>query len=799
MKRFLHGWSLSLTLGLLAGFGSCSKDDTVTPNVSVSESSITFEAFDKEAKTFTVESNSEWTFEVSGDKQICEVTREEGSDKLTITPNVNYDNVEHTAYIAITAGTGSNTATQKVTVTQKANADTYLNILNSDLTGDNPIVTVQNSTEAGKPSEYAIRLSTNNKLTLVFSKDQGDAEAQSVELEADTRAAIEGCDWITYEVGEESTEEGTVTVLKLVCTYNADTENSRTAFLEIVSGEGTQNKVVKKRIGVTQLADKPTLVFNPAEGLTATYDQTKELTFSVAYNTEECRYTWSTGQPDWIEVKEAKKEKNVNTYTVKIKSQWSGLTERVAKMSFSGVGADGSLVDKDYTVTQTAAPKASITAKETRVVFNNGETEKFVEVECTFSEMKVTVKQAEGSEEVKWLEASYDKDLKALKLKATGTTETTRKAIVKLACGGNGNEASVDLNVTQLGTKATLILDPASVALDSKGTEQVVSVITNQKSWEIENPTAGDGFTLTADKENNKIKVSGKPLDSGSREHTYKIKAGDVTVDLKVSQRTAYKVGDLYMKNGKPVGVVYQVDAAGQHGKAYSLTVYNLIDKYFCAAFRNEGGLFKFNDSNAPLSTTDGLANQQKIMSITGWEKIFDMTKWVVDLGKEQGVDWYIPAIEELKELAEVMSGAKYTTNESGNQVLPEVSKVNAAWDKVREIYKKNATTAQGFKEDQYVVFQWGVVKDDGSLDHFIDGRKETTMQEDGTITSPGDEMAERWFSSTVEKHQGWNRSNVIMFNYFLGNGCVSKDVYAEAGSDDPVQFAGSVHPICKF
>ena len=77
MKKFLHGWSLILTLALLTGLGSCSKDDAEAPaTVNVGQSMITFKAFDKEAKTITVDASQDLTFEVTGDNQVCEVTRE---------------------------------------------------------------------------------------------------------------------------------------------------------------------------------------------------------------------------------------------------------------------------------------------------------------------------------------------------------------------------------------------------------------------------------------------------------------------------------------------------------------------------------------------------------------------------------------------------------------------------------------------------------------------------------------------------------------------------------------------------
>lgn len=793
MKKFLHGWSLILTLALLTGLGSCSKDDAETPaTVNVGQSMITFKAFDKEAKTITVDASQDWTFEVTGDSQVCEVTREEGSNVLTITPKINYDNVAYTAQIVISAGEGSAKASQTITVTQEANADTYMIFQDSELNTDNPIVTVENDPDGGATLKE-IRLVTNNKLSVVYSKNQGNPTTQS--LEAGTRASIEDCDWITYEVSEEETEEGTMTILTLSCTYNKDTKKSRTAFLEIVCGEGTKNTVLKKRLGITQMADTPTIIINaPEEGLVATYDQSKPLTFSVASNVK-FLYNWLP-TPSWVtltETTEEGSESNVRNFSLEF-SEWTGLSDREVTLSFYAVDGGADVAAADVKVIQTAAPQASITLNTTSVVFNNGEENntKYVEAECSFSTMDITTKDLATEAEADWLTLDYDASVKAISVKVKGTTEKTRSAEVKLYCGGNGNEASAALTVTQLGTEATLLLDPENVALDSKGTAQVVSVLTNQADWSVVDATATTDFTISVDKKKKTITVSGTPLDAGTREHVYTVKAGDLEKKLTVSQRTAYKVGDPYMVNGKPVGIVYQVDEAGMHGKAFALTTYNGWDKFFC--YTGQSG-FTMNESNAPLSRTDGLANQEQIKSIPNWEESFLMTKWTVDLGQAQGVNWYVPSIEELKVMIEYMSNAKFQTNpDTGIEALPPFEEVNPEWDIIRNLYKQYTTSENGYETEQYVVFYWG------------DARKETiTDPNDWTIVyEVGDEVATYWASSTVANINTTGnplyRMHLAKFDYGNESCSIRNDVDAcTPYNDDPYYGGTSIHPICQF
>lgn len=792
MKKFLHGWSLILALALLTGLGSCSKDDAESPaTVNVGQNTIAFTAFDKEAKTITVDASQDWTFEVTGDTKVCEVTREEGSNVLTITPNINYDNVAYTAQIVISAGEGSAKASQTITVTQAANTETYMTFMDSSLNTDNPIVMVENNPEGGETLKE-IRLATNNKLSVVYSENQENPSTQS--LEAGTRAAIEGCDWITYEVSEEETAEGTITILTLSCSYNEDTKNSRTAFLEIVSGEGTKNTVLKKRLGITQMADTPTIIINaPEEGLVATYDQSKPLTFSVAGNVEFV-YTWVQSQA-WVtltETTEKGDESNVRNFSLEF-SEWTGLSDREVTLSFyAAEGVD--VAAADVKVIQTAAPQASISLNMSSVVFNNGEenSTKYVEAECSFSTMDITTKDLETEDEADWLTLDYDSSVKAISVKVKGTTEKTRSAEVKLYCGGNGNEASATLTVTQLGTEATLLLEPETVALDSKGTAQVVSVLTNQTDWSVVDATAEPNFTLSVDKEKKTITISATALDAGSREHVYTIKAGDLEKKLTVSQRTAYKVGDPYMVNGKPVGIVYQVDEAGMHGKAFALTTYNGWDKFFC--YTGQSG-FTMNESNAPLSRTDGLANQEQIKSIPNWEESFLMTKWTVDLGQAQGVNWYVPSIEELKVMIEYMSNAKFQTNpDTGIEALPPFEEVNPEWDIIRNLYKQYTTSENGYETEQYVVFYWG------------DARKETiTDPNDWTIVyEVGDEVATYWASSTVANINTTGnplyRMHLAKFDYGNESCSIRNDVDAcTPYNDDPYYGGTSIHPICQF
>ena len=810
MKRILHRWSLLFALGAATVAGGACSDDNTTPaaTVNIPQNTVQFKAFDTEPQTVTVEANYEWTFEVTGDTQICDVTRAEGSDALTITPKPNYDNVPHTATITVRAGEGSGAASKTITVSQEANGTTYLTLLNSDLTGDNPIVALANDPSG---DEYEIRLTTNNKLTLKLSDDQTtglpeekpeEPAAETAAPEAATRVEIEGCEWVTYELSEETSDEGTVTVVTLQFSPNEDQEKSRTAFLEVVSGEGTQNDVLSKRIGFTQMSQAPTIVVNP-EKLTFAYDATESQTFTVATNLEEIESEEFGNNDGWVEFSEPEINGGVRTYTVSVKP-YLGTTDRGASMQFSGSAGDEK-VYANVQIFQTAAPKASVSAETDKVSFLATEsTEKYVKVTTNFpSAVKTSIRYDEQGGE--WLTATYDAELEALTLKTTGTAENDRTAVVTVICGDDSNSAQAIITVTQLGTKPSLRLEVSEVQLVAEGTEQSVGVTTNQESWTatVEDSQAS-WCHVTADVEKGVLKVSADAMtEAGSRETKVLVKTGDLEVPLTVRQNNVYKVGDLYVINGKTLGVVYKVTDGGLHGKAFSLEI------------RNRGGLATkantFFDGGNPTNRTDGKANRNVFKNQYDWENECQVTKWVDDLAKKDGVDWYLPSIEELKELAEYMSGGlKFgpaPTNPDGSMngiyfcerfntggiegpgettvtEYPETrTAAIAGWDKIRTLYKEH-----GAEASQYIVFL-----------SEVDAQFETTDFQNPETA--GDDLGTNWLSSTVvENGYGGYTTAVLSFSdskeYTSG---VMETKMASTGGSWVDEYSGSIHPILSF
>lgn len=130
-----------------------------------------------------------------------------------------------------------------------------------------------------------------------------------------------------------------------------------------------------------------------------------------------------------------------------------------------------------------------------------------------------------------------------------------------------------------------------------------------------------------------------------SDKNTMTLQASDFTLSVRRSVMSTisavtyaanghvYEVGDFY-ENGTVKGIVYEVDATGQHGKIVAMT-----ESY---------GLYGYlNYLSKCTSRTDGLYNKQQLYDAgaTYNSNYLMPTKSSV---------WYIPAVEELKALASV-------------------------------------------------------------------------------------------------------------------------------------------------
>lgn len=111
------------------------------------------------------------------------------------------------------------------------------------------------------------------------------------------------------------------------------------------------------------------------------------------------------------------------------------------------------------------------------------------------------------------------------------------------------------------------------------------------------------------------------------------------TTTLKIPECKYYKVGDYY-DDGTKRGVVFKVTDEGLHGKIVSL------EQTMCEWTR-ELEIRNGHHSNyvGALSTSNGLYNNHKIREIINWDSKYPAFVWCA----KKGVDWYLPAIEDLE------------------------------------------------------------------------------------------------------------------------------------------------------
>lgn len=764
MKKFSVSRTALVLLASAAVSMACQQEEIPATITGLPEDGVTFLWSDggennKNSQTVAIDANYEWTFEEIDEDDIIEVTRPEGKSELVITPTGrNYSLDVLTASIRITAGTGATAAERTISVSQGANTKTYLTFLDEDLSGDNPIIQFP-SALGGEPAVRKINISTNNVLDIKVSSDQDIdiTEGEGEDAQALTKVRLpDDYGWMSYEISEQVSEEGIVTVLTLTSDINPSTTETLKVAIDVVSGnDDINNEVVTRRIALVSLPSTPAIVINPSD-LVFTYDAAEAQTVSVISNVPYAiDASWQAGTGTWSEypkIELVEEGAFVNVYSVQV-PEYALAEDRVARIGFmQSDAAVGEGLAAQLEVRQTAAPKATVRLSETAIVVGNDRTNATLSVETSMPQLMTIECTDDDGQKADWFSAEYDAELGntiAITFEQPGQEERNGTLTVTVGSGMNTATASVDIR--QLSTQPSVALNPATVTLNQAGDPVVVEVVTNQETWIIDRPESSD-FTIVEDHENNTITVSGTEITSGSRTASYTVTAGEATATLEVSQSISYKVGDPFVVNGKTVGIVYEVDPDGIHGKAFSLTVDNLNERVFFA----EAGWLPENDFRAqinenarPLSLTDGKANCERMKNEPDWENKFQNLKWVEDLGESQGVDWYIPAIDELKSLLEYMSGASFktvqyeTSDTEGNIVTHDLeamdrsssTTIESSWKSIRELYSQYTGTGSGYETEQYVVFD----PDADCRNSVVDPYEEI-----------GDNRAYRWISSTV-------------------------------------------------
>lgn len=195
------------------------------------------------------------------------------------------------------------------------------------------------------------------------------------------------------------------------------------------------------------------------------------------------------------------------------------------------------------------------------------------------------------------------------------------------------------------------------IGKDSKEILEIVNSTLKKKGGKkIGGFVGGSYLSSTESEDRAKLLYSGSNVSDADKNYGHKVRAvamidtelsvcvepapAPAPVDAPVDAEcpTIWKVGDYYNVNGKE-GVVFWVDQTGKHGKIVSVDQSKL-----------EWCLYDGYDDKTRRKSTDednGMKNLQEVMKLKDWQVNYCAHAWCAD----HGAGWYLPAVNELKEL----------------------------------------------------------------------------------------------------------------------------------------------------
>ena len=185
--------------------------------------------------------------------------------------------------------------------------------------------------------------------------------------------------------------------------------------------------------------------------------------------------------------------------------------------------------------------------------------------------------------------------------------------VVFIAIDLEDRVAPADVEVSLIGPNLT-----DEFKLSSQGAQRNYSA--SQLSGDIEITITKAGYKTIK----TKLKIEGRSAV------TIRLDKEDTT------QQISYKVGDYY-NDGTKEGVVFYVDATGQHGKIVSISCAHW--QTWCTFSQQKKRVLV-----GATSKTDGKANTDKVVARNDYEAYLSF-----EYCKSMDDDWYLPAINELE------------------------------------------------------------------------------------------------------------------------------------------------------
>lgn len=162
-----------------------------------------------------------------------------------------------------------------------------------------------------------------------------------------------------------------------------------------------------------------------------------------------------------------------------------------------------------------------------------------------------------------------------------------------------------------------------------------------------------------------------------------------------VSSELKWRVGDYYNENGKE-GIVFFVDATGEHGKIVSMK--ESEDLQWTSEKQERQRLIGADD------TKDGAANMEVVKKIPDWKSKYPAFAWCAALGE----GWYLPAMEELKILTlnrPLLRAVNRALEQHGGELLPEIGERRYYW-----------TSSESGKENKGTYCVYDIHMNDGHI-----------------------------------------------------------------------------------
>lgn len=595
------------------GIVACKDDDGLDMPVELTiggnQTAFEFPAMGGEQK-LAMKSNYPWGAEMSPleDSVWCKLKISE--KELVISPLQNLDTLVRSSRVKIFSGEGENMKTLYLDVVQKA--------------GDKMSIMFSPEKVIFSPKEE-----TREVMYMTFSPEI------EYKWHGDTLV-----DWITVQLDTENSK------LLLTSEFN-ELLTPRRATLEVSGGVGGNR--FTDTLAIEQLGNEPMIMTNPD---TVRIDAAGGTVDIEVLSTVE-KYNVNAG--GWVKMEP--KEGETDKYLLSVEANPT-LNERSIEILLSTPYGVVPSVDGELIVIQEGNVLAKISTDQEKVNFKTEGGEMTVKVNSSWENWKAEV----NKEAQEWCSISTEGDV--LKVNATvSELETERTATITLSTGAASNTASCEVVVTQLGTQPSLVLSTDRVTLNEAGDEVIVKVSTNAKMWGTTLPESEDKWcTVTPDFTNNQIKISATPAEAGSRsvELIVDIPQTDVKVKLTIMQSKYYKVGDLYVVNGEPLGLVYEISDGGAHGKVVALKAHrdlNLCYRYGLPY--DENNISDPNNVGAiARSETDGRENMKAYKQIADWKTHYPVAAYVSDLNDENGnPGWYLPAIKEVQAMVGWIDG----------------------------------------------------------------------------------------------------------------------------------------------